>query len=818
SVKYKETEICALKGSTVFINGTYTKPAKFNVKEEFWVTENFNGHEDKPVYCRPTNASGRVQCYVDKQQHFSLKLINVTKEDEHDYRFRIKTNVANEKWLGDPVKTSVTELLVNTLLEVIEREAAVLTCATSCSLTDSPTFIWYKNGRPLSSNTNPLHLRPVSSEDAGSYMCAVRGYEHLPSPAQTLTVRYPPKNVSVSISPSGEIVENSSVTLSCSSDANPPVQNYTWFKEGVTSPVGSGETYNITISSNNSGEYTCQSSNDHRHGSHSVTLNVLYPPQNVSVSISPSGEIVEGSSVTLTCSSDANPPVQNYNWFKEKTLLGKESTHIIPNISSEDSGEYKCKSSNEHGSKYSSLILNVMYPPKNVSVSISPSGEIVEGSSVTLTCSSDANPPVQNYNWFKEKTLLGKESTHIIPNISSEDSGEYKCKSSNEHGSKYSSLILNVMYPPKNVSVSISPSGEIVEGSSVTLTCSSDANPPVQNYTWFKEKKLLGKESTHIIPNISSEDSGEYKCKSSNEHGSKYSSVILNVMYPPKNVSVSITPSGEILEGSSVTLTCSSDANPPVQNYNWFKEKILLGKESTHIIPNISFQDSGEYKCKSSNEHGSKYSSVILNVMYPPKNVSVSISPSGEIVEDSSVTLTCSSDANPPVQNYNWFKEGGTSPVGSGQTYNITISSNSSGWYYRVAQNEHGMLKSASIDVTLKGHFYILPVTVGVGLCGIVIHGESYYAEVQSEGPPMVQREHRVCLVPGNSCKCDTAPVLCGVPLPVQQMEKHPNVPVVKWVICAYGVTLLLELHPPFCCSWESHTVTTPSVSFHLTT
>uniref|UniRef100_A0A4W4EXX0 Ig-like domain-containing protein n=1 Tax=Electrophorus electricus TaxID=8005 RepID=A0A4W4EXX0_ELEEL len=348
SVKYKETEICALKGSTVFINDSYTYPAGLEVKEEFWVKEPFDREQDTPVYCRPTKDSGRVQCYVDKQQHFSLKLINVTKEDEHDYRFRIKTNVANQKWLGDLVKITVTE-----------REAAVLTCTTSCSLTDSPTFIWYKNGRRLSSSTNPLHLQPVSSEDAGSYMCAVRGYEHLPSPAQTLTVRY--------------------------------------------------------------------------------------PPQNVSVSISPSGEIVEGSSVTLTCSSDANPPVQNYNWFKEKTLLGKESTHIIPNISSEDSGEYKCKSSNEHGSKYSSLILNVMYPPKNVSVSISPSGEIVEGSSVTLTCSSDANPPVQNYNWFKEKTLLGKESTHIIPNISSEDSGEYKCKSSNEHGSKYSSLILNVM-------------------------------------------------------------------------------------------------------------------------------------------------------------------------------------------------------------------------------------------------------------------------------------------------------------------------------------------------------------------------------------
>ncbi|XP_035390605.1 B-cell receptor CD22 [Electrophorus electricus] len=270
SVKYKQTEICALKGSTVFINDSYTYPAGLEVKEEFWVKEPFDREQDTPVYCRPTKDSGRVQCYVDKQQHFSLKLINVTKEDEHDYRFRIKTNVAKQKWLGDLVKITVTELLVKTLLEVIEREAAVLTCTTSCSLTDSPTFIWYKNGRCLSSSTNPLHLRPVSSEDAGSYMCAVRGYEHLPSPAQTLTVRYPPKNVSVSISLSGEIVEGSSVTLICNSDANPSVQNFNWFKEGRTSPVGSGQNYRVL----QSGFYYCAAQNHHG-AQNSSTVSVL---------------------------------------------------------------------------------------------------------------------------------------------------------------------------------------------------------------------------------------------------------------------------------------------------------------------------------------------------------------------------------------------------------------------------------------------------------------------------------------------------------------------------------------------------------------
>ena len=40
--------------------------------------------------------------------------------------------------------------------------------------------------------------------------------------------------------------------------------------------------------------------------------------------------------------------------------------------------------------------------------------------------------------------------------------------------------------PPKLPSVSVSLSGEIVEGSSVTLTCSSDANPAAK-YTWYKD-------------------------------------------------------------------------------------------------------------------------------------------------------------------------------------------------------------------------------------------------------------------------------------------------------------------------------------------
>ncbi|KAL6482157.1 hypothetical protein MHYP_G00102370 [Metynnis hypsauchen] len=248
-----------------------------------------------------------------------------------------------------------TELHVEAPEEVREGETADLTCNTTCSLTD-PTFIWYKDGRPLTTKTiknNQLHLQTVSSEDAGSYSCAGRGSQHLHSTAHSLRVRYPPKRVSVSISPSGEIVEGSSVTLTCSSDGYPPVKIYTWFK-GST-PVGEGKTYSIpNIRSEDSGDYTCQSRNDHgERRSTAVYLNVLYPPKNVSVFISSSGHILVGFSVNLTCSSDGNPPVQNYTWFKEGGTSPVGSGHSYSPL---QSGSYYCEAQNQHGAQRSDLV------------------------------------------------------------------------------------------------------------------------------------------------------------------------------------------------------------------------------------------------------------------------------------------------------------------------------------------------------------------------------------------------------------------------------------------------------------------------------
>ncbi|XP_028420708.1 B-cell receptor CD22-like [Perca flavescens] len=262
----------------------------------------------------------------------------------------------------------------------------------------------------------------------------------------------------------------------------------------------------------------------------------VYGPKLPSVSVSPSAEIVEGSSVTLTCSSDANPAAK-YTWYKEKPVikyLSEGPQLVFSSIQSSDSGQYSCKAENKLGEKTSQYkFINVKYGPKLPSVSVSPSAEIVEGSSVTLTCSSDANPAA-NYTWYKEnQTLLqGPEGRYYFSSIRSEDRGNYYCKSENQFGQiKSSSLSVDVQYGPKLPSVSVSPSAEIVEGSSVTLTCSSDANPAA-NYTWYKENEDSPKASGQIftITDFRAEHSGNYYCVAQNRRGSQNSTLHLIVV------------------------------------------------------------------------------------------------------------------------------------------------------------------------------------------------------------------------------------------------------------------------------------------------
>ncbi|KAL2086721.1 hypothetical protein ACEWY4_017780 [Coilia grayii] len=344
-VTHSLTHVCGLKGAPVVLPCTF----KFS-----WIGSFSSGgwYINKRIVMRHRYSDNNpTDC--------SLKIDKLS--DKHPAVYRFWFSTTRRSWMTNDrsgVTLSVTDLrLTANRATATEGESVTLTCSTTCTLSYNPTFVWHRNGRQVTSTrthkANRLLLHPVGSGDAGSYSCAVKGQEHLSSSVVSLNIRYAPKNILVSVTPS-EIAEGDSVTLACSSDANPPTNNYTWYKRtgNESVQVGAGPNYTITnVTPEHSVRYYCRAENDIGHSYTDVTpLKVRYRPKNTSVSASASGELPEGSLVTLTCSSDANPPVHTYTWYMktgDEFLVRGTGESISFNVTSDTSGLYFCEAKNE---------------------------------------------------------------------------------------------------------------------------------------------------------------------------------------------------------------------------------------------------------------------------------------------------------------------------------------------------------------------------------------------------------------------------------------------------------------------------------------
>ncbi|CAL8248406.1 unnamed protein product [Lota lota] len=146
---------------------------------------------------------------------------------------------------------------------VKERDMVSLICKTKCIGHPPANVVWSRDGKAVAS---PKFLARL--DDAGSYQCASEG---LRSNTVTLDVQYLPRNTTVRVEPQGEVLKGSSVNLTCSSVANPPVHKYTWWWYSGTAPppvssmlvpIGTGQVLHIpSLVSSQTGYYLCQARN-----------------------------------------------------------------------------------------------------------------------------------------------------------------------------------------------------------------------------------------------------------------------------------------------------------------------------------------------------------------------------------------------------------------------------------------------------------------------------------------------------------------------------------------------------------------------------
>ncbi|XP_071001781.1 myelin-associated glycoprotein-like, partial [Oncorhynchus clarkii lewisi] len=172
---------------------------------------------------------------------------------------------------------------------------------------------------------------------------------------------------------------------------------------------------------------------------------------------------------------------------------------------------------------------------------ITVSGEVKEGTPVSLNCSAVApcpeHPPELTWTLptqFTPENQLHKnpdQTKSVLSTVTFTPSylhheknitctAVYPVVTSNKTAEH--NMMLNVSFSPKDTLASISPADSVSVGSCVNLTCSSTANPPVTNFTWFQ---ISGGKRTQVASgqsytlNVTVGDGGLYYCEGRNSHG-----------------------------------------------------------------------------------------------------------------------------------------------------------------------------------------------------------------------------------------------------------------------------------------------------------
>ncbi|XP_037619604.1 B-cell receptor CD22-like isoform X2 [Sebastes umbrosus] len=455
-VQGRANSICALKGSSVDLPCSDQHPTP-SMK---WYTVHSIGNNNYTL--NEISADGnRVTYNMSAESNFTLTIKDLTERDRNFYCCRETDKPENCR--ENRIQLHVADLQVK-VIPTTEGQTVTLICSTSCPLTENPAvYIWYKNREFLYQDWSPWYQQLVSSEEAVTYSCAIKGYEDLRAPQVSVdsvsstcfkvtyakgtmcssqqtsenepcSITYPTE-VNVQMSPAA-VPDH--VRVTCNSSCPPTA--FIWYRSSY-----SVITKEVTVSNTSVESFSCAVKGREDLRSAEVCLDnsdcwsVNYVSRRICA--------LEGSSVNISSDYSENQQPKYKLWYKIKRR-GKEEVeermkaagrveyhdnmknqHIlrINNLKKDDSAKYTLRLQRDERWKP-----GVTLVVTGVKVQFSPSAVVTEDQRVTLTCSTSC--PLTdntNYIWFfnsRPLTLTENQNKHLVLDpVSSQHAGNYSC-------------------------------------------------------------------------------------------------------------------------------------------------------------------------------------------------------------------------------------------------------------------------------------------------------------------------------------------------------------------------------------------------------
>ncbi|XP_039973343.1 carcinoembryonic antigen-related cell adhesion molecule 5-like [Xiphias gladius] len=393
----------------------------------------------------------------------------------------------------------------------------------------------YTDRVTLFRSTGSLELSNLTISDIGEYTVTLI---HTAGGHQRgicrLVLHTPVSNVTVTANTTDLVESSRSLSLSCSSSGSS--LSFLWLN--ISSEVTASDRVQLTdgnstltivnVTRYDQGPFRCHVFNPVSNGiSDPVNLFIIFGPENIDLTLSPSQEYYdEGSDISLMCSAVSSPAAL-FQWFLNGDLLSDTGPELrLINLQMSQSGNYSCQAFNKITMKTQTsqpAVLTVLKSHiSNVVISANTTDLVEFSSSVRLSCSSSGSS--LSFLWLNISSevtasdrvqLTDGNSTLTIVNVTRYDQGPFRCNVSNGVSNGISqSVNLVIQYGPDNVTV-VGPKS--VHVGDLTMLYCSTMSVPSSKFTWlFKGKATNGHEAVYVIQSSRHSEGGTYTCTAEN--------------------------------------------------------------------------------------------------------------------------------------------------------------------------------------------------------------------------------------------------------------------------------------------------------------